>query len=143
MSGAALEAEAPLQPKAPSTSSKDDRTFRPSSLKELYAITAYKPFVLNYTKSTGEVVEYNVASYLSCEDLGIMCACFLTLWSCLLGIYVLLLKAALDTDEKATALWIFFVFGVIFVLFVLGAVGMNGIEEHLIAKHNPKVEEAL
>jgi hypothetical protein len=32
---------------------------------------------------------------------------------------------------------------VIFVLFVLGAVGMNGIEEHLIAKHNPKVEEAL
>jgi hypothetical protein len=41
-----------------------------------------------------------------------MCACFLTLWSCLLGIYVLLLKAALDTDEKATALWIFFVFGV-------------------------------
>ena len=62
----------------------------------------------------------------------------LTLWSTLVGIYVLLLKAALDTDEKSTALWIFFAFGVIFTLFVAGAVAMNRIEEALAAKTTSK-----
>ena len=49
-----------------------------------------------------------------------------------------LLKAALDTDDKDTALWIFFAFGVLFTMFVAGAVGMNQVEEALNEKYNPK-----
>ena len=69
---------------------------------------------------------------------GIICSLFIVLWACLLGIYTLLLKAALDTDEKDTALWIFFAFGVLFTMFVAGAVGMNQVEEALNEKYNPK-----
>merc|ERR1711924_398852 len=65
-----------------------------------------------YNRSDGTQCEWNIACYLSCEDLGIICSLFIVLWACLLGIYTLLLKAALDTDEKDTALWIFFAFGV-------------------------------
>lgn len=84
-----------------------------------------------------------MGSWLSLQDIGIICACFIMLWSCLLGLYVLLLKAALDTDEKSTALWIYFVFGVIFVIFVAGAVFMNKVEKDLDAKYNPPKGENI
>ena len=58
---------------------------------------------------------------------------FIVLWACLLGIYTLLLRP-LWTDEKDTALWIFFAFGVLFTMFVAGAVGMNQVEEALKAR---------
>lgn len=81
-------------------------------------------------------MDYNVGCWLSCEDIGIICSCFIMLWSTLLGFYVLLLKAALDTDEKSTALWIFFAFGVLLVIFVSGSVYMSTLEQSLNAKFN-------
>lgn len=107
-------------------------------MKEIYEHTQYTPFVLQYTKTTGDITDYNVGCWLSCEDIGIIMSCFVMLWSALLGIFVLLLKAALDTDEKSTALWIFFAFGVVFVVFVSGSVYMNTIEQTLHAKYNPE-----
>lgn len=103
----------------------------------------YSAFVCKYTKSTGEVVDYNVGCGLSCEDIGIIASCFVMLWSALLGIYVLLLKAALDTDEKSTALWIFFAFGLIFVVFVAGSVYMSNVERSLYTKFNPVADEKV
>lgn len=103
----------------------------------------YSAFVCKYTTSQGEQVDYNVGFYLSCEDIGIIASCFVMLWSALLGIYVLLLKAALDTDEKSTALWIFFAFGLIFVLFVAGSVYMSNVERSLYTKFNPTVGDDM
>ena len=104
---------------------RDERQSRPSTLKEMNAQRGYSPYKCIYNRSDGTQCEWNIACYLSCEDLGIICSLFIVLWACLLGIYTLLLKAALDTDEKDTALWIFFAFGVLFTMFVAGAVGMN------------------
>ena len=101
------------------------------------------PFKLIYHHSSGKSIDYNIGCYLSCEDIGIISALFIVLWMCLLGIYTLLLKAALDTDEKSTALWIFFAFGFIFVLFVTGAVGMHKVETVLNEKYNPTPEVGL
>jgi len=42
------------------------------------------------------------------EDLMIIFACYMFLWSFTIGFYSLLLKAALLTDEDSTALYIFF-----------------------------------
>ena len=117
---------------------RDERQSRPSTLKEMNAQRGYSPFKCIYNRSDGTQCEWNIACYLSCEDLGIICSLFIVLWACLLGIYTLLLKAALDTDEKDTALWIFFAFGVLFTMFVAGAVGMNQVEEALNEKYNPK-----
>ena len=101
------------------------------------------PFKLVYHHSAGHDVDINLGCYLSCEDLGIIGSLFIVLWMCLLGIYTLLLKAALDTDEKSTALWVFFAFGVIFTLFVTGSVGMNRVETALNEKYNPTQEIGL
>ena len=117
---------------------RDERQSRPSTLKEMNAQRGYSPFKCIYNRSDGTQCEWNIACYLSCEDLGMICSLFIVLWACLLGIYTLLLKAALDTDEKDTALWIFFAFGVLFTMFVAGAVGMNQVEEALNEKYNPK-----
>ena len=117
---------------------RDERQSRPSTLKEMNAQRGYSPYKCIYNRSDGTQCEWNIACYLSCEDLGIICSLFIVLWACLLGIYTLLLKAALDTDEKDTALWIFFAFGVLFTMFVAGAVGMNQVEEALNEKYNPK-----
>merc|ERR1712010_114377 len=95
---------------------RDERQSRPSTLKEMNAQRGYSPFKCIYNRSDGTQCEWNIACYLSCEDLGIICSLFIVLWACLLGIYTLLLKAALDTDEKDTALWIFFAFGVLFIV---------------------------
>lgn len=116
---------------------KDSRQSRPSTLREMNAAAGYVPYKCLYNRSDGTQCEWNVACYLSCEDLGIICALFTVLWASLIGIYTLLLKAALDTDEKDTALWIFFAFGVLFTLVVTGAVGMHRVEEHLNQKYNP------
>lgn len=123
--------------------SKDERDFRPSSLKEIQAHEGYVPFKVVYSHSDGRKIDYNVGCYLSCEDLGIICSLFVVLWMALLGIYGLLLKAALDTDEKSTALWIFFAFGFIFAVFIAGAVGMHTVEERLNLKYNPVEEVGL
>ena len=117
---------------------RDERQIRPSTLKEMNAQRGYSPFKCIYNRSDRTQCEWNIACYLSCEDLGIICSLFIVLWACLLGIYTLLLKAALDTAEKDTALWIFFAFGVLFTMFVAGAVGMNQVEEALNEKYNPK-----
>ena len=106
----------------------------------MQAAKGYVPFKMVYNHSDGRKIDYNIGCWLSCEDIGIIGSLFMVLWAALLGTYTLLLKAALDTDEKSTALWIFFAFGVIFTLFVTGAVGMNRVEEALNAKYNP-VEE--
>ena len=101
------------------------------------------PFKLVYHHSAGHDVDINLGCFLSCEDLGIIGSLFIVLWMCLLGIYTLLLKAALDTDEKSTALWIFFAFGVIFTLFVTGSGGMNRVEIALNEKYTPTQEIGL
>jgi len=123
--------------------SKDERDFRPSSLKEIQQAKGYVPFKVIYTHSDGRKIDYNVGCWLSCEDLGIICSLFIVLWMALLGIYGLLLKAALDTDEKSTALWIFFAFGFIFGVFVAGAVAMHSVETALHLKYNPVQEVGM
>ncbi|KAH8091447.1 hypothetical protein JL720_5750 [Aureococcus anophagefferens] len=115
--------------------SKDERDFRPASLKEIQEKKGYVPFKLVYHHSAST----STSCFLSCEDLGIIGSLFIVLWMCLLGIYTLLLKAALDTDEKSTALWIFFAFGVIFTLFVAG----RGHERRDRAQERPTQEIGL
>ena len=116
----------------------DERNAKIPRAGEAPRTRGFSPFKCIYNRSDGTQCEWNIACYLSCEDLGIICSLFIVLWACLLGIYTLLLKAALDTDEKDTALWIFFAFGVLFTMFVAGAVGMNQVEEALNEKYNPK-----
>lgn len=84
-------------------SSKDERDFRPASIKELYAHQKYEPWLAVYTKSDGSKIDLNWGCWLTCQDVAIIISCFITLWSILLGLYVLLLKAALDTDEKCVS----------------------------------------
>ncbi len=104
---------------------KDDRSFRPSTLAEINAQQNYQPLVIN---------GWNVGCGNSVEDIGIISTCYITLWSFLLGLYSMLLKAALDTDDQATALYAYCYFGVIFVLLVAGSVYTGGLEEARLKK---------
>jgi len=70
----------------------------------------------------------------SVEDIGIITSCYVTLWSLLVALYSLLLKAVIDTDDQSTALFTFLFFGVIFVLMVAGAVYTGQLEQARLKK---------
>ena len=62
---------------------RDERQSRPSTLKEMNAQRGYSPYKCIYNRSDGTQCEWNIACYLSCEDLGIICSLFIVLWACL------------------------------------------------------------
>mmetsp|Transcript_21945 Transcript_21945/g.27147 ORF Transcript_21945/g.27147 Transcript_21945/m.27147 type:complete len:166 (+) Transcript_21945:120-617(+) len=104
---------------------KDSRSFRPNSISELNAMNNYKPLVIQYTKHDGTVAECHIGCGNSLEDLGIIFTVYVVFYSFLIGFFALLLKGALDTEEKQTILWSFFFFGVLFVALVGGGVYVN------------------
>ena len=72
---------------------------------------------------------WNVGCGNSLEDIGIISTCYITLWSFLVGLYSLLLKATLDTDDQGTVLYAFLFFGILFFLMVAGAVYTGTMEQ--------------
>ncbi|GMI57721.1 hypothetical protein ScalyP_jg2320 [Parmales sp. scaly parma] len=108
---------------------KDDRSFRPESVAELNALANYEPLVWNIG---GKTIPIGCGNDL--EDVGIITSCYLTLWSLLVAFYALLLKAAIDTDERSTTLFSFLFMGVFFVAIVGGAVYTGQMELDRAAK---------
>ncbi|GMH89969.1 hypothetical protein TrVE_jg7053 [Triparma verrucosa] len=108
---------------------KDSRSFRPNTIAEINAAMNYQPLTMQMCGST-----WNIGCGNSVEDIGIITTCYITLWSSLLALYSLLLKAILDTDEQSTALYTFLFFGVIFVFMVGGAVYTGQLEEARMKK---------
>ncbi len=82
---------------------KDSRLFRPSSMEELLAVQRYKPLTVN-------ICGYKVpiACGQSGEDCIIITLSYIALWSFILFFVSLLLKGALDTVYRHTALWMMF-----------------------------------
>mmetsp|Transcript_13815 Transcript_13815/g.27545 ORF Transcript_13815/g.27545 Transcript_13815/m.27545 type:complete len:153 (+) Transcript_13815:119-577(+) len=108
---------------------KDSRSFRPNTIAEINAAAGYQPLVMTMGGKT-----WNVGCGNSVEDIGIITTCYVTLWSFLVALYSLLLKAVLDTDDQSTALYTFCFFGVIFVVMVAGAVYTGQLEEARLKK---------
>ena len=88
---------------------KDDRSFRPSSLKEMNLANNYEPLVWNIG---GREIPVGCGNDL--EDIGIITSCYITLWALLVAFYAMMLKAALDTDEQSTTLYSFLFMGIFF-----------------------------
>ncbi len=97
--------------------SKDSRLFRPSSMQELLDVQNYKPFTLN---CCGRKIP--ILCGQSGEDWIIIMLSYIALWSFLLFFVSLLLKGALDSVHRHTALWMmfwFFLASVIALMFVV------------------------
>ena len=114
MSGVELSQIKVSQTSAPS---KDSRSFRPSTIAEINLHDNYEPLTVSLCGRT-----WGVGCGNSLEDVGIITSCYVTLWSLLVGLYSLLLKAVIDTDEQSTSLYTFLFVGVVFVIMVAGAV---------------------
>lgn len=105
----------------PEASNKDPRSFRPGSLEEIHAMNEYRPLCCG---SSG-------------KDVLLIAACYTAFYSLALGLFALLLKGALQTDDvHQTLLWSFLVIGVIFACLVGGAVhiGMMHLDREKKAK---------
>ncbi len=97
--------------------SKDSRLFRPSSTAELLRLENYKPVTLN-------IFGYKVPIFCgqNTEDFVIIVLSYIALWSFILFFISMLLKGAIDSVYRHTALWIMFwlfVFSVIGLLFIV------------------------
>eukprot|EP00640_Fibrocapsa_japonica_P007893 CAMPEP_0113935636 /NCGR_PEP_ID=MMETSP1339-20121228/2754_1 /TAXON_ID=94617 /ORGANISM="Fibrocapsa japonica" /LENGTH=156 /DNA_ID=CAMNT_0000937861 /DNA_START=112 /DNA_END=582 /DNA_ORIENTATION=- /assembly_acc=CAM_ASM_000762 len=102
---------------------KDTRSKAFSSVDELNLEKNYHPIVWEIGGK-----KYNVGCGNDCEDLCLIACCLGTLWAALIGIYALLLKAALEANEHSTLLWTYFFFGLIFVGLIYGSVHTGQIE---------------
>ncbi|GMI45178.1 hypothetical protein TrCOL_g10636 [Triparma columacea] len=120
---------AEINVKSGSAAGKDSRSFRPNTLAEINASTNYQPLTVDMCGST-----WGVGCGNSVEDIGIISSCYITLWSLLVALYSLLLKAVIDTDDQSTALFTFLFFGVIFVVMVGGAVYTGQLEQVRLKK---------
>ncbi len=91
---------------------KDSRLFRPDSMAELLHIQNYKPVTLN-------IFGHEVAIFCgqNTEDFIIIVLSYIALWSLILFFISMLLKGALDTVYRHTALWMMFW---IFLVSVIG-----------------------
>uniref|UniRef100_A0A6U1XJS9 Uncharacterized protein n=1 Tax=Trieres chinensis TaxID=1514140 RepID=A0A6U1XJS9_TRICV len=118
------------------TETQDSRSFRPSSLAGTKGMNSYRPLVISYTKADGSPGHCAIGCGHSAEDLALIFACYAALYSFLIGMFALMLRGALDTDDTHTLLWAFLVIGVLFVSFVSGAVyvGRRKLEQNLAQK---------
>lgn len=98
-------------------------------MAEINLANNYEPLVWNIG---GKIIPIGCGNDL--EDVGIITACYITLWSMLVAFYAMLLKAALDTDEQSTALFSFLFLGVFFVCMVGGAVYTGQMEQDRLRK---------
>jgi len=120
--------ESTIAEKKTAKGSKDMRSFRPGSVKELNNARGYQPLAIYIKKRDGSLMEIPLGCGNSSEDLGIVVGALLSLWCFLLALYALLLKAAIDTDELSSALWIYF-FLYLFFVSALGAAVYTGQRE--------------
>jgi hypothetical protein len=107
----------PIPKVKPPRGSKDARSFRPSTMKEVLDYEEYHPLVAN---CGGKEIPYGCGQ--DAEDWLIIFFCFISLWSFIIMFYVLLLKAALDTVLRHTALWMYFWLFLIFSAFLAAGV---------------------
>lgn len=110
----------PIPKTVPPRGSKDARSFRPSTLAEINLMNRYEPLEV---QCFGRTIPIGCGNSL--EDLLLSSACIFALWSFILAFASLLLKSAIDTDLRHTALWIYF-WAFIFAVLMLGAMIATG-----------------
>jgi hypothetical protein len=97
---------------------KKKTSFRPDSLEEINAMEKYEPVTMQFAGKT-----WNVGCGNDWEDIFLILTCYGSLWSFLIAFYSLLLKGAIDSDEKNTLLYMYLTFGIIYVSLIgLGVV---------------------
>lgn len=103
---------------------KDLRSLRPTTMAEANRMANYEPWEVDTPECLKERCgdKLGIGCGNTREDLLLISACLGTLWTFVMAFFGLLTKAALDTDEKHTALWIYFWFGLFFFFAVGGAV---------------------
>lgn len=112
--------------------SKDMRSFRPSSAKELMAFRGYQPLQIKYVTEEGGVTKTcDLCTQNSIADVFIISACFVCLWGFLIAFFALLLKAALLTDHNHVALWMYFWGSLLFAVLMNGAVFLGQADRKL------------
>lgn len=84
----------PIPKVVPPRGSKDARSFRPSTLAEINMMNRYEPLTM---QACGRTIPIGCGNSL--EDVLLICSCIFALWSFVLGLASLMLKAALDTDR--------------------------------------------
>lgn len=110
-------------------------SFRPDSIQEVWDAENYHPLVWEY----GDGKTCNIGCGNDVEDILLISSCYLTLWSLLTAFYCMLLKGAIDTDEKSTLLMMYLVFGIIFVSLVGLAVYTGQMQEDEKRKKKAKL----
>ena len=109
--------------------SKDLRSFRPATIAEMNLMRNYQPLTYQYVDRHGKLVSIPIGCGSTGEDLLLIGACYVSIWSGLLAMYGLLLRGALDSDDDSTFLYMCFFFGLFFVMMVGGAVYTGAIEQ--------------
>lgn len=136
------QSEDPIPKVKPPRGTKDKRSFRPSTLAEINMMNRYEPLEL---KMCGRTIPIGCGNSL--EDLLLSCACIFALWAFILGLSALMLKSAIDTDLRHTALWIYFWLFVLSVLTLGGMIGLGQAErrraEAALAEKQKEEGEAL
>lgn len=119
--------------------SKNKDKFAKPPTQEAWKTDKYQPVVWEY--APGKTC--NVGCGNSLEDIFIISSCYISLWSVLVGFFALLLKGAMDTDDKSTLLMMFFAFGIIFVALVALSVitGQIEVEENRKKKARQGLDE--
>lgn len=119
----------------------DDRQFHAPSVEDYNKVVNYKPLVYKYYGVDGSIKEIQIGCGYSSEDLCYFTCFYLALWSFVLGLFALLLKANLDTDENSIALWFYFVLFILLVAVAFVSITVNQINRAKeLAKQ--KAEEA-
>ena len=109
-------------------------SFRPDSMDEINAENDYHPV----TMTIGGTV-YGVGCGNDWEDIFLISACYGSLWSFLVAFFALLLKGAVDSDEKNTLLYMYLTFGVIYVILVGLGVYTGQMQKDELAKKKAKM----
>lgn len=117
----------PIPKVVPPRGSKDARSFRPSTLAEINMMNKYEPLTMKCGSRTVPIACGN-----SLEDFLLLCGCMFALWCFILGFSALLLKSALDTDRRHTAVWIYFWLFVLFILLLGGSIATGQVERRRV-----------
>lgn len=121
------QSEDPIPKKVPPRGSKDARSFRPSTLAEINMVNKYKPLTVKCGSRSVPILCGN-----SLEDFLLICGCIFALWMFVLGLTSLLLKSALDTDLRHTAVWIYFWMFILGSLLLAGSIATGQVERRRV-----------
>lgn len=95
---------------------------RPKTMEEKWEQMGYQPFVFQSLDPDNNIKKIHVGLGRSKEDLLLIGSFMCGFWALLFGLFSILMKASLDSDETNFALWAYFYFLCFFMLFVILAV---------------------